>query len=341
MVQEPDPPEVTIVDPNAPPGTADLLDSDRDPWRPSRAQAVVLGVVVVTAALVLGVTAEVRHARHERALDAAAVRAVAFFVDSSAGEADGKHETLALINEGPAPVRVLDVAFVGEGYATGPVDADAVKYQTVTVAVPLGTRCPTTLLAGGPTRLQVRARTARGTVLTRVVDLDPREVQQLGGSERARCGLLRVEEALDPEVGATRLRADGLEVTLVIANHGLLPVTVSEVTAFDGMLAGAVLPMRLAGRPANGPTPRASLGITLSVLSCDRIAEKLFDNPVFETDGRMLGPSTVALSAANPYRSGDVLVDVDAPGQPFPGEVTVSPVSRLLQRSCPHTPGLG
>jgi hypothetical protein len=338
----PKPPPVTIVDPNAPPGTADLLDHGRDPWRPSRRQAVVIAATVLTTAVVAGVTAQVRHSQHERALDAAAERAVLFFLDSTSAESDMGHQSLGLINEGPSAVRVLDVGFVGDGYGTQHLDAQVPTYDTLPLAVPLGTTCPTSLLDSAATELRVRARTHRGTVVTRVVGLDPREIELLGMAERARCGLLRVEEAVSVTGGTAALRGSRLVLTLVVENRGTLPVTLTSLTASEGMHAEATMPLRLPGRPPAGPTPTARLHVVLTVTSCEAVRANLFGDPVFGPDGNPLGPSALTASAANPYQRGDVLLDAEVNAHmPFDDNNFPEPVvPPLLARACPHTGGL-
>jgi hypothetical protein len=340
MAQPPDPPEVTIVDPSSPAGTADLLGG-RHPWRPTRRQRVAITVVVVVAALVAGATAVLQHRHHEHVLDLAAERAVAFSVESSRDEPDWTHQPLVLINEGPTGVRVLDVAFVGAGYPAGRVDTDVASTATLPLAVPLGTTCPLSLLDSAAHQLRVHARTSRDTVVTRLLDLSQDLAGRLAGSERGRCRLYRVEEAVRQDRSALlRRQGDAIVATITLSNQGRLPVTLTSLSTGPWLRATTALPQRLPGRNLSGTVHTLTMRVVLRIDDCARLVESIRpgEEPV-DTLGRVLGPFTLRFGATNGHRTGVVLADVsDLDVAVGPGAPPRATQTSVLQGVCPDLP---
>lgn len=128
-------PDVTIIDPQAATGPADVLAGGREPWRPTGRQVRLAAVTAVMLLAAAGVVAVVDDRRDERALDRAAVQAVRLaasefssdgFVavdDGTRGPLDGPLP-IGLRNDGRFPVRVLSMALDGPGYAPVEVGED-------------------------------------------------------------------------------------------------------------------------------------------------------------------------------------------------------------------------
>jgi hypothetical protein len=291
------PPPVTIVDPNAPTGTADLLDSGRDPWRPSRRQVLVGVVVVLLLGLAAGAVAQVRHVRHEHALDAAAVRDVRIVVDSGDGGllTDGEPE-VTLVSTGRLPVTVLEVALEWPGHVERGARQEVPLVASARVPVTTGKDCRTALYTDQPQRLRVRARTSRGDVVTRAVALPAEVSELLGASERFRCAYLRPSEALVGEVSAVRTPGRSFVLTFGVRNAGVAPLTLSRLSFLPGVTVAADLPLVLP--PGGADSRTVPLTVTLRVRSCAALGAYFSQPP----DERPLDALTATVS--NPYVQG-------------------------------------
>ncbi|HUR15361.1 MAG TPA: hypothetical protein VM097_12835 [Mycobacteriales bacterium] len=268
------PPPVTIVDPNAPAGTADLLDSGRDPWRPSRRQVVVSAFAVLLLGVVGGGLAALRHVRHEQALDRQSVHEVrlvlgvdepdvGLFPDSPAGSVQ-----LNLSNDGPAMIRVRTVQLDDGDEVPVTTGSDVLPGAATSVTLTLRNRCTTD--AGRATHtVTVRLRTSRGQVATRVQRLTSDEL--LNTHVREQCGTLKPTEALAPSIVSARTRGAWVDVVLDLRNTSVLPLSVRSLGVPVGLRAELPpLPIVLPPADAPGTTgPSRQVRVRLRVQDCD------------------------------------------------------------------------
>jgi hypothetical protein len=329
-VTAPEPPPVTIVDPNAPAGTADLLDSGRDPWRPTRATLLTGAVAVLVLGIVGAGLAQLRHvqaqhaaARHERDLDRAAVAAVALTVGVVEPES-------VLDGPGPPPLQVT-VTNVG----TDTIHLTGLTLEDVAVPVDIGGDLPGGVANGFdlPVRIACSPRagrdisrtvtvsltTDRGDPVTQEVPLSQEGNEVLNESDRRRCGTLRPAEALVTGISLARRSGGWVLADLTVTNQSVLPLTLSELTFPDG------LELQVTGLPAVLPPQRAvdepgterTLHLRVRVQSCaawDRALDPVLVSAVL--DGQFERETT------------DVQVYVDGEGITNPGVLT------LLRREC-------
>lgn len=302
-------------------GTTDLLGqgSEREPWRlPRRIAVPVAALLVVVSAGVSGLS----WVRHQRDLDGRAARAVALLLAGSSISQDDKGFHFGLANAGPAPVRLLDIAFAGRGYPVGHLDRKVVPGDDVEVTVPQGTRCDPT----HPVDLVVHVRTSRGAVVTRTVPLDHDVADQVASSERWRCGTLEPREALFFGPSAAVSRDGTVVVTGVLENQGNRPVTVIALTAGSGLAVSTRLPVTVSAT-TDGVRIGKTVSFTLRVTDCDAF-------------GRAVGggideqPDTIEAQARSAYGQGPVRLTLSLPADPGTGDPGVLPLP-LLARSCP------
>jgi hypothetical protein len=283
----PEPPPITIVDPNAPPGTPDLIDSGRDPWRPSRRQAVVGTVVVLLLALVAGLAAQVRHVRHESALDRQSVRGVRLLVNvsepdlSASGDVPAGSVLLNVLNDGRGLVRLRSVRIDSRAEVPVETGSDLIPGALTTVPMPMSGSCAADAGRAQHT-LTFRLRTDRGQAVTTTQPLLDDLVNQ---HERERCGTQTPIEALASAIVSATRRGRWVDVVLDLRNTSVLPLTVTSLTAPQGLVAQLPpLPVVLAPATApHGTGPSRQLRLSLQVSSCDAYNTGLMRAEQFET----------------------------------------------------------
>jgi hypothetical protein len=278
----PEPPRITITNPNAPAGTPDLLDHGRDPWRPSRRQVAVTAVVLLLLSLVGAGVAELRHVRHEHALDRQALREVRLTLGVDEPDAGLSPDIppwsvqLNVLNHGPAMVHVRTVQLDDGPQLPVTTGSDVLPGAVTQVIVTLSGSCnPDT---GRATHdVTVRLTTGRGQAVTRVQHLGSDEL--LNTRERARCGTLTPDEALAWSVPSSRTRGAWVEVVYDLRNTSVLPVTVTSISFPAGLDARLpALPLALAPADAPGTTgPSRRVHVQLRVHDCQAFNTGLSD----------------------------------------------------------------
>lgn len=293
---EPAPPPITIVDPNAPAGTADLLDHgpERDPWRPTRTQVVVTGALLALAGLAGGGVAAWRHVQHERALDRQVLRElrinvsvaepdVGLFPDFPPGSVQ-----LNVFNDGPSMVRVRTVQLDDREPVPVTTGWDVVPDAATSLTLDLTGSC--TANAGRSThRVTLRLTTSRGQRVTRTLAVNPNEF--LNTHERQRCGTLTPTEALVATLVSARTQGQWVQADLEVSNTSVLPLSVMAVDVPAGLQARLpALPLVLPPASAPGTTGRTvRVHLELRVRDCDA-----FNTGLYSSD-RSGDPLTVRL----------------------------------------------
>jgi hypothetical protein len=325
-----EPPPITIVDPHAAPGTADLLDSGRDPWRPTRANLLAGAVALLLLGLLGAGVAQVRHvqaqhaaARHERDLDRAAVAAVALTVGvvEPGYFYDGPGTPplqVTVTNVGTDTVHLTGLTLEGSDV---PVDVGGDLPAGVANGFDLPVRITCSPRAGRDIArtVTVSLTTDRGDPVTQELPLSQDGNEVLNESDRRRCGTLRPAEALVTGVSLARRSGGWVLADLTVTNQSVLPLTLSALTFPDG------LEVRVAGLPAVLPPQRAldepgterTLHLRVRVTSCaawDRAVDPVAVSAVL--DGQFERETT------------DVQVYVEGEGTINPGVFT------LLRKQC-------
>jgi hypothetical protein len=225
--------------------------------------------------LALGsVSGAVAWQRHQHALDAHAAAQVSLLVGDFHGQLQDGLE-FQLLNAGPATVRLLSVGLGGgAGYPQRRVNLSVAAHSDVDVLVPEGTRCDPSLLTAAPPRLELRLRTARGTVVRRVLPLEADTASSVRALERGRCGLLTPDEAVHLEPFSVTTVGRAVLVKAYLSNGSNVPVTVEHLTAVPGLEVIAPLPLTVPGTVGGVSTPTLTK-LQLTVLDCALFARSV------------------------------------------------------------------
>jgi hypothetical protein len=312
------------------PGTAEQLEHGpvRDPWRPSRAQLLLVAAVVVVAGLVVWL----RYARHEHALDVAAARSVSLSVAvASGGGVDGGF-ALQVGNEGAATVEVTQVR-LDDGrrlvFNRGTTAPGGVVVGTLPT-----TACPARAGRATERVVTVDLRTSRGTTVTRRFTLAADGLALVNATDRARCGTQRPDEALRPQLRSATTAGRWVVATWDLQNASVLPVTVTGLSTPAGMLAS---PTRPAVTLLPAPSPSVT-GTTTQLVLRLRITDcAAFDRAVYRGD---TGSPVIRLALHGSLEDATGTLSLDsAPeqGSPVPGLFGNSPslLNVLEGDSCP------
>jgi hypothetical protein len=263
-----DPPPVTIVDPHAAP-FAEVLGEDRDPWRPSRNQRLLLTVVLLLAGLVAGGITWRRHTAHERALDRAAVTGVKLTAQLATDEWDPSLGTfpLQVENDGTLPLRLQSAQLLLTGFAEQRLrNVRLVRAADVTVRVPDTAPCGPALMQNVLTgSLRVSVLTSRGARVTRDLPLTSLDILAIRSRAQERCGYVEPGRALDTEVVGVRPAGGDALVTIRVRNGSALPLRLQRLSAFPG-LSLTVMPRLPFVLPPEPPTSSRRPYLTLQVL---------------------------------------------------------------------------
>jgi hypothetical protein len=272
-VTGPEPPPITIVDPNSPTGTTDLLDSGRDPWRPTRRQVVVTAVLLMLVGLVAGGVAQWRHVRHERALDRADHRQLRLLTTATCCDlvADSPLRLLVGVrNDGPDVVVLERVRFAG--IAEWVPDSALLLVPGTQSDVPLPLRGGCDGPAGRSTgnRVLLDLLLLHGSRVHRTVTLDEPTAQQVAQQIRGACGKGAPNEALAVDIIRSRVSGRSLVIDLLLANQSVLPLTVRDASPSPGLVVrGLPTPLSLSPlpRPEAG-TQQLPLTLVVTVADC-------------------------------------------------------------------------
>jgi len=301
------PPPVTIVDPNAQTGTADVLSSGRDPWRPSRRQAQVIGVVVAVAAIAAGSAAVARHRQVEAAKDRAAVRGLILHPAIPGPQltqtADGDAPPpIAVRNDGRLPVRLLG-ARLGPANPRVALDVTLIPAGITQFDLPDTRPCTPAIVTAPITEILLDVRTARGTQAQRSMRLADLVLQDLNRTARTRCGYQVPGEALMMFTYPSLLGRT-VRVELSLSNASVLPLTLDGLAVPDGTrLLGFPGPVHLL--PASAPGEQGkhvSLFVTIERTSCAQLLDALNN-----------GAPRLVVSVHGPYEDDQVESDVVYP----------------------------
>jgi hypothetical protein len=295
---DPAPPQITIVNPNAPEGAQEVLGSDGG-WRPSAYQSFVALLTALIVALVVVGVQRVRHVHHEAALDAAARDGVELEVVPD-DESDSD-EGFKLLSTSTGTVTVLSVGFVGDGYREQRQHVTISPQSFGSVEPSSEKNCTTSLFATGPTEVRVTVRTSRGDVVTRTLPLTGTVTQQVQSAERWRCGYLLPTEAVYAHVVSARRDGRDVLADFSVIGSGRFPVTILSITPPDGLAATAAgLPVTL-GRPAfwTGHSKPVRVTVRMRVTDCEAFAAGFF-----RYDGESGMPQGLQVLVKHDYGSG-------------------------------------
>jgi hypothetical protein len=273
MAQPPDPPEVTIVDPSSPAGTADLLDSGRDPWRPSRTQVLVGAVVVLLLGLATGAVAQVRHVRHEHALDRADHRQLRLFTTTTCCDlvADSPLRLLVGVrNDGPDVVALERMRFAGVADWVPDSEVLLVPGATTDLPLPLRSSCAGAAGRGTGNEVLLDLRLVHGSRVHRTVTLDETTKLQVAQEIRSGCRMGVPNEALSADIVRSRVRGRSLVLDLLLSNRSVLPLTVRDPAPTPGLLVtGLTTPLTLPPQPsADAEPPQVQVTLVVTVADC-------------------------------------------------------------------------
>jgi hypothetical protein len=276
---EPEPPPITITDPRAPTGTADLLDTGPDRWHPSPDQKLLALLVASVVALISGGVAAIRHIDHERALDRASVRAVSVYATIDLAPFDPSHEraepavALSVGNLGAEAVRLLRVRVDGAALPLPAAGLVLAAGAAFTHAVPPGT-CTGTAGRAHSREVTVDVRTERGQQVRRRIVLEGALLTESNQRERARCRTQLPEEAFGIGLASATRRGRVVTARLLLANYSTLDITVRAVRGLPGLepvVQG--LPLLLpAQRDANHIGDDLELVVVLRAVDCHAFA---------------------------------------------------------------------
>jgi hypothetical protein len=308
---QPDPPPITITDPNAQPYGGDVLGDDHDPWRPSRKQALLTAAVLVLAGVLAGGVAWDRHASHERALDREAVAQVSVSIQGVDLDADGK-PTVNVVNDGPDALRVQKAQLLLPGYRELDLNRAMPRFDIETFVVSNGLPCTPRLLQPWPNGdLRLVLTTHRGQRIVRVLPLPPDAADLLHVAARDRCGYEATEDALTHDVLRIRAVGHDLELTYRLGNRSVLPLAMTSIGTYPGLaLTGIQVPLTVPPASAAGSAPElVTVTIRVHVRDCRAFLDTFHANrdPVIVIDATVQGPtgSTVlGLFALNSYDDG-------------------------------------
>jgi hypothetical protein len=326
-----EPPPISIVDPNAPSGTADLLDSGRDPWRPSRRQVVLTVTAVLVLALVAGAVALlVLNVQAQRA-DRRAVRALSFELggDVEAQPDNGLSISLELRNLTRYPYTVVDVRLDGPGFGTATLGTRLAPRASAFLDLPTSSACDASLYVRGPRAAVVRARTARGTLVTGRVPLDRATADDAWPRFRRSCHYLLPDEALGASASGFSFEGRTLTVRYGLENAAAVPLTIDRLTTADGVeLISDDLPLTIpAGTGDYQGFGHRTLTVRLRVVDCSALRQVLAR--AAGGDG-LDGPNTLKVALHHRYDQGHAWLELSAL---LPGDVSVDHFQDLV-RTC-------
>ncbi|MGB8652346.1 MAG: hypothetical protein WCD35_16995 [Mycobacteriales bacterium] len=337
----PEPPPITITDPNRPAGADDVLVSgnEREPWRPSRRHWQLLGAVLAVLAVTVPVVLVVQHRREQARLDRAAlaaVRLVAVLPQEANHNPPPDTAPLGLRNDGPDDVRVLSLRIDAAGYrdqAVGRLVEGGVGFLALDVAnTP---PCDARLVTAPPRTVIVTLRTERGDRTTRRLPLDAELARLLSGLARDRCGYQAPADALQADLAASHADGADLVATFQVYNRSVLPLTLLGLEG-PGLRITTTPALPLALTPQRSPnagTLSQQLTVRVRVTDCARALPALGglgDSP--------FGPDMLLARLHGRYEDGaaPLLLDTLAFETGAPGDLPpVAGTQQLLTRCSP------
>lgn len=143
---------------------------------------------------------------------------------------------MVVSNDGPTPVRLVDVRVVGSGYRPVQAGQQVAAHRDVSLTLADTRTCGEALLEAGPSRSAlVRARTRAGLLVSRTLRLTDDAWAALVEAAQRRCGYLTPEHAL-----TTRVQVGGrgtrLSLRLTLHNSGRVPLLVSSADVLGSPL---------------------------------------------------------------------------------------------------------
>jgi len=300
-VQPLEPPPITIRDPSRPAPCPDLFEKqDRDLRRPGRQtqrdrptrRGRLLGALILAFVAVAGLDVEHRRAAATQAeLDRVAREEVAVVLSAAVqGELHGVETDVPVVlrNEGPHRLTVVSVRLDQPGYAVQPVGTAMEPAQDTTVVIRIGPGCRTPVASVGPRRLLVLAQDTRGGRRELALATAPEMLdEQILLAARRACGLLPLQESLEPRAVQVRRVRDTVELNAPLQNVGVLPVVLVGVAPDRGLSVTVEPALPLPLRPDTGAgssQPAQPLRFVLRVARCDALARR----PLLGQQGRSL-----------------------------------------------------
>jgi hypothetical protein len=256
---QPEPPPVTIVDPNAPAGTADLLEGGRDPWRSSRKQLASGAMLVLVVALLSAAGGWVHHVaqvgadhRRLRALAAAEVAHVQLVLSASCCTVDSSSSQERLVlsvgNAGPDRVRLQSVDYGGvRSWVPGP-EGELGLFPGMTVDLPVRYGMPCGPRAGrmAPSTMALHVQLPRGGRWVGTTTVDREGLSQVETAVRLRCGMQTPTEAVYADGVQARFEGRTIVMTYDVRNTSRTAMAVTAVLGNAGLRVTAEhMPLRL------------------------------------------------------------------------------------------------
>ena len=312
----PEPPLITISDPNNPGRPVDVVGggSDRDPWRPTRRTWTVLGVAALVAAVVVPSVLLAQQRASDRAKDREALRQVQLATMlSQAPPTSVSSEVVGVRNDGALAVRILAFQVVAPGYRQVSTDVSLAPYDVAPLEVPDTATCSPGLLTGLPAQLWLTVRTTRGQVVRRTVPLTAEASMALVSASQRRCRYLPTNEALVFSLHETHTVGRTLVASVNLVNQGHAPLTVTFLDAGAGftVTASRTLPFSLPPEPTDGARG-VDVTLRLRVGDCQAARTAIDDANQGRAFGGTPGGIHVLLTGATGEDSSEIAV-LDVP----------------------------
>ncbi|MCU1593850.1 MAG: hypothetical protein JWO12_1242 [Frankiales bacterium] len=260
-------PPITITDPNRPGELVDVLGSgnERDSWRPGRRTWSLVGVVVLVAAIVVPIDLVRQHDADERARDKAVLAQVRFGVTTDgiqyppSGDMPAGTVFEGVRNDSAVPLTVTSFHVLAPGYAAQRLNTELGPYQLVTLPIRDTATCSPAVLTV-PQTVRVTVRTARHQTVVRDLPLYLDGGAELAQAAQERCRYLKPQGALITSITSTTQHGRVLDVSVNLANAGLLPLRVTAVTSSGIFQLTSTAPFPL-DLPSEPRTDHARTGV--------------------------------------------------------------------------------
>lgn len=235
-MSEPPAPQVTVTDPNRPGELVDVMASgnDRDPWKPGRRTWSVVGVLVLLAAVVVPVSLVRQHDADEHAKNKALLAQVTFAVTTNGIQppADVPEGTVfeGVRNDSAVPLTVTAFHVLAPGYEEQELHAELGPYQLLTLPIRDTATCSPAVLTV-PQTVRVTVMTSRKQAVVRDLPLYLDGGAELAQAAQHRCRYLTPGDALTTSVVRSQQHGLVLDLDVNLANAGLLPLRVDDLTS--------------------------------------------------------------------------------------------------------------
>lgn len=270
---DPQRPPVTIVNPNAPTHSGDLLESGPDAprWRPTQRWVPAVAIALAALGTLVGATFGVLHLRHERALDRAALADVEV---SAVYDQDSPSTAVKIFNDGSFPVTLLSASVDAPGYGDsnpgllGPGESGSFVLDD-------SRACTPGVLSSQPQHMVLSGKTYRGQRFARSIPLDSDALDAALSDDQDRCGYQPPEDAFTLDVTSVREVGADVVVRAALGNQSVLPLTLVGFEAWPGLrvTTAATMPISLPEAPDVGDLQTVLVTLRLHVSNCRDLNE--------------------------------------------------------------------